>query len=357
MRRYASLACVLAFAACATAPQPAPATPVASTIDFSPMDQSFRDNVRRLNYQGAALIVNDDGVVWRAQNGSVDCTPGGRQIEATDLFDTGSVTKIFTVTLILQLIERGEITFDTPLGELLAEAPADKAGITVRQILMHRSGLREASGTDEVYISRDAMLAQEFATPLVFAPGAGEEYSNVGYSMLAAYLERHYRRAYEHILRREILNPLHLESIGYVQRPSVGADVCGWWDGRANPRFGSVRDYFTDREPSWNLIGNGALLSRPDDLARFYHALVTGRILNAEHTALLRDEMAREWYGRDVYITSGSNVVFTSFIAHYRDTRLTFIMMSNDSRAPKERAMFFFNQGLNAVMDAEAPRS
>lgn len=66
--------------------------------------------------------------------------------------------------------------------------------------------------------------------------------------------------------------------------------------------------------------------------------------------------MAREWHGRSVYLTSGSNIVFTTFAAHYRDTGLTFLMMSNDSRAPKERAMVFFNQGLNPLMDKLAPK-
>jgi hypothetical protein len=71
----------------------------------------------------------------------------------------------------------------------------------------------------------------------------------------------------------------------------------------------------------------------------------------------MQERMAREWYGRDVFITSGSNEVFTTFVAHYRDTGLTFIMMSNDSRAPKERAMRDFNDGLNAVMDNLDPRA
>lgn len=357
MRRSLPLGCALALVACATTPTLPRASLAPSTINFAPMNQSAAEAVRRLDYQGAAVIVNDAGVVWRMQNGTVDCTPEGRAIGPTDLFDMGSVVKVFTATLILQMIERGQISMTTRLGELLPAAPADKANITVRQLLMHRAGFRESSGTDEIYISRDAMLAQEFATPLIFEPGAGEEYSNVGYSMLAAYLERYYHRPYEDVLRRELLAPLHIESIGYIHRPRVGADVCGYWDGRDNPRYGSVRDYFSAREPSWNLVGNGALLARPDDLARFYHALVTGRILNAENTQLLQTAMARDWYGRDIYTANGSNIVFTTFIAHYRDTGLTFIMMSSDSRAPKERAMWFFNEGLNAVMDAEAPRS
>ncbi len=352
MRFILAAPCALILTACATTPAPQP-----THFDPVHMDAAAQSSVTRIGYQGAALLVDDSGVVWQFQNGAVDCTPEGRPIGPEDLFDMGSVTKVFTAVLVLRLAERGELSLDARLGDLLPNVPADKAGITVRQLIMHGSGLREASGEDEVYISRDAMLAQEFAEPLLFEPGAGEEYSNVGYSVLAAIIEHHFHQPYEQVLRREVLQPFHASSIGYTHRPPRGADVCGHWEDRANPNYGSVRDYFGEREPSWHLTGNGALLATPADLARFYHALVTGRVLGPEYTALLQERMARHWYGRDVYITSGSNIVFTTFIAHYRDTGLTFIMMSNDSRAPKERAMRDFNDGLNATMNELDPPS
>lgn len=351
MRLFATVPFALVFTACATAPAPT------TRFNPAPMDAAARSAAERIGYQGAALLMDDSGVVWQFQNGSVDCSPEGRRIRPDDLFDMGSVTKVFTAALILRLVDRGELSLDAQLGALLPNVPADKVQITIRQLISHTSGLREASGEDEVYISRDAMLAQEFAQPLLFAPGQREEYSNVGYSVLAAIIERRFNQPYEQVLRRELLGPIDALTVGYIHRPRVGADVCGHWEDRENSSYGSVRDYFGATEPSWNLTGNGALLATPADLARFYHMLVTGRMLSPESTALLQERMARNWYGRDVYITSGSNVVFTTFIAHYRDTGLTFIMMSNDSRAPKERAMYDFNAGLNAVMDELDPPS
>ncbi len=350
MRLFIAAPFALLLTACATALEPTPFNP-------APMQAAAHSAVARIGYQGAALLVDDSGVVWQSFNGAIDCSAEGRPIGPDDLFDMGSVTKVFTGALILRLIDRGELSLDARLSDLLPNVPADKAPITIRQLLFHTSGLREASGEDEVYISRDAMLSQEFAAPLLFAPGSGEEYSNVGYSLLAAIIEQRFNQPYEQVLRRELLAPLDADSIGYTHRPRTGADVCGHWEGRENPNYGSVRDYFGATEPSWHLTGNGALLATPADLARFYHGLVTGRVLSPESTALMQERMARNWYGRDVYITSGSNIVFTTFIAHYRDTGLTFIMMSNDSRAPKERAMRDFNDGLNAVMNELDPAS
>lgn len=349
MRRFAFTACFALLSAISAA-LGAPA------FDPAPMDAAAKTMLERLNYQGAAVIVDDNGVAWSFYNGSTDCTANGPRIRAADRFDMGSVTKLFTSALILRLVERRELSLDARLGALLPNVPADKAGITVLQLLTHTAGLREASGLDEVYLAREPMLAQEFSAPLLFPPGTKNEYSNVGYSVLAAIIETRYRAPYEVVVQRELLAPLKITSIGYGRAAGPGVDVCGYWDGRANPRYGSVRDYHVNGQPSWNVLGNGAMVATPEDLARWIHALVKGRVLGPESTALVRDAMARDWHGRPVYLTSGSNIVFTTFAAHYRDTGLTFLMMSSDSRAPKERAMLFFNQGLNPLMDKLAPK-
>ena len=151
------------------------------------------------------------------------------------------------------------------------------------------------SGDDEDYISREAMLTQEFALPLLFAPGEGEEYSNVGYSVLAAIIEDRYGAPYETVIRRELLAPLGLRTIGYGHAGGRGVDVCGYWEGRDNTRYGSVRNYYVDGQPSWNVLGNGAMVTTPRELAIFFHALVNGRVLGPQSTALLRERTSRQW--------------------------------------------------------------
>jgi len=347
MHRFQTLACALTIGltACATAPR-------ASPLDTGSLDAAAERAVGGANFQGVALLLDRSGVRWRFASGSIDCA-SGRAVGEGDRFDMGSITKLFTATLILRLSERGEISLDDRLGDLLNDTPVDKAGISVRDLLFHRSGLRESSGDDETYISRDAMLTQEFTKPLLFAPGSNEAYSNVGYSVLAAIIERHYGARYEDVLRRELLTPMGADSVGYRHAPAEGADACGTWDER---RYGSVRDYFEVEEPSWNLVGNGGLLTTPEDLARWFQDLIEGRILNAENTTIVQQALLAEAPGgRAVYRASGSNIVFTSLLARYVGPDFTFLLMTNNSRAPKERIMPYFDPALTALANALDP--
>lgn len=340
MLRTLVIALAFLVTACATAQFP-------PRPDISALDAGARRAVEEVGFRGVAMLVDARGPVWQFTNGDSDCN-GGRALTPADRYDMGSITKLFTATLILRMVERGELSLDDRLGDRLDGVPVDKAEITIREIMMHRAGFRDASGLDEDWLSRDDMLRQELAQPLLFAPGSQEEYSNVGYSILAAIVERRTGERFEPVLRRILLRPAGIDSVGYVEQFRQGVDVCGLRDGA---RYGSVRDYFHADEPSWNLTGNGALLATPEDLARFFRALIEGRILDAEHTVFVRQEaLTRNRLGRSVLYFSGSNEIFTSIVMQLPDHDMTFVLMTSDSRAQKETVMPFLNPAITDLI-------
>lgn len=330
---------------------PAAATPVAP--EYAGLQAAAERAVATRGFRGTALLYRDGKPAWRFDAGTRDCE-GRDPISPGDRYDMGSITKVFTAVTLLRLSERGRLSLNDRLGDRLPGVPADKAGITLLQLLGHTSGFPDSLGLDETYISRRDLLAMAFERPLLFAPGEDEAYSNVGYAVLAAVIEDAAGKPYEQVLREEVLRPAGVRSIGYTNRWPRRAEVCGL--NAEGARWGAVPDYFGRRGPSWHLVGNGGLSTTPDDLARWMEALFAGRLLNAENTALVRARMSRKDRStpvrRDTMGTNGSNDIFSSYYEYWPAHRIGLLVMTSDSRAQKERVVGYFDEPLDALMDA-----
>jgi len=340
---------VLVFAALAMFAAPAGAAPVAP--EYAALQAGAETAVSSRGFRGTVVLFRDGKPVWRYDAGTRDCA-GRDPIAAGDRYDMGSITKVFTAATVLRLAERGKLSLDDRLGDWLGDVPADKAGITLIQLIGHESGFPDSLGLDEDYISRRDLLAKAFAQPLLFAPGSNQAYSNLGYSMLAAVIEEATGKPYEQALRDEVLRPAGVRSIGYTNPWPRSADVCGLMEGRP---WGSVKDHFTRKGPSWHLVGNGGLLTTPDDLGLWMEALFEGRVLNTDHTALVRARMSRQDRStpkRDTMGTNGSNNIFSSYYEYWPAHRMGLLVMTSDSRAQKERVVGYFDAPLDALMDA-----
>ncbi|MEO3782681.1 serine hydrolase domain-containing protein [Actinocorallia sp. B10E7] len=164
---------------------------------------------------GASLAFWHDGALTEHATGVLNLATG---VEATpdSLFQIGSVTKIWTATQIMLLAERGGLTLDAPVRELLPEfAVADPdvtRSVTVRHLLTHTSGidgdlfLDTGRGDDclEKYVAACADLVQ------LHPPGATQSYVNAGYSVLGRVVERLTGEVWDAALREMIVEPLGL---------------------------------------------------------------------------------------------------------------------------------------------------
>ena len=101
------------------------------------------------------------------------------------MFSIGSVTKAFTAATVLDLVAEGRLSLDDRVGRLLPELTGPVADVTVRQLLLHTSGLTGSHGQDHRPLDRDAALAAICRLDLAFTPGSDYEYSNAGYTLLA----------------------------------------------------------------------------------------------------------------------------------------------------------------------------
>ena len=197
------------------------------------------------------------------------------------LVDLGSVTKTVTAVVVLHLVDAGLVSLDDELRDLLPDVPADKAGITVHQLLTHTSGLPETSGDDEEELGRDAFLSRVLAAPLGSEPGAAYLYSNPGYGALAAIVEIVTGKSYERYLIEDVLTPNDLPPIGYAavydeDRSILSARVRS----SGYLRRPIAQASWGGAEPGWNLVGNGGLVTTAEGFLEFWSAFVDGRIVS-----------------------------------------------------------------------------
>jgi D-alanyl-D-alanine carboxypeptidase len=189
---------------------------------------------------------------------------------------------------VLQLVDENMVALDDTVERWLPGVLPNGAGITVRQLLNHTSGLYNYSSDPNVLAPyMEGNLTQSFDPadgvqvaadndPL-FAPGTALSYSNTNYLVLAMIVEAATGNSFESELISRIVEPLGLEDTSYTTSPEItGPHTHGYilLDGQQP----------IDVTP-WNpaLFGaSGAILSTADDVARFYQALLQGELLSAD---------------------------------------------------------------------------
>ncbi len=108
---------------------------------------------------------------------------------------------------------------------MFSGVPADKANITILQLLTHSAGFIEAVGPDEERLTREAFLARAFASKLRAPPGRRYHYSNAaGFSVLAAAIETRSGMSYEQFLRDEVLRATRHRTRAICRSPMMIAD-------------------------------------------------------------------------------------------------------------------------------------
>ena len=230
-------------------------------------------------------------------------TPLGSPASCDTVYDIGSLTKQFTAAAVVKLEMLGRLDVHDPISDWLGPVPADKAAITVQQLLTHTSGLVDTLGDDYQRLTRRQLVARALASPLRTAPGTAYHYSNVGYSLLAVIIERASGTSYERFLARQLFRPAHMTQTGYTLPDWQRSDVAVEYDALGRPQGRPFDHPWAADGPWWNLRGNGGILSTARDLARWHRALLDHRVLDRRaQRELFRPRVPEQpsgqsWYG------------------------------------------------------------
>jgi CubicO group peptidase (beta-lactamase class C family) len=228
------------------------------------------------------------------------------------VYDVMSITKQFTAAAILKLQTMGKLRVTDPIGKYIGPVPADKREITVQQLLTHTSGLIDSLGGDYERLSRRDMVAGALESKLQSAPGAEYHYSNLGYSLLAAIIEKASGMGYERFLAQRLLAPAGMTQTGYVLPDWKRRRVAVEYDARGRPHGRPFDHPWSKHGPYWNLRGNGGMLSTARDMFRWHRALEGDTVLDQRSKDELFKPRVLEEPGGDSYYGYGWVILETN---------------------------------------------
>ena len=210
------------------------------------------------------------------------------------VYDSMSMTKQFTAAAILKLEMMGELRVTDRIAAHLGLVPGDKRRITLHHLLTHTSGLTDSLGGDYEPLSREQMLAGALGSKLRSRPGHEYHYSNLGYSVLAAIVEKASGMGYEQFLARHLFAAAGMRHTGYVLPQWNRRKVAVEYDARGRPHGKPFDHPWAGDGPHWNLRGNGGMLTTARDMFRWHVALERNEVLGKRAKRKLFKPYVRE---------------------------------------------------------------
>ena len=285
--------------------------------------QDYLDSLAADGKLSGAVLVARDGVPIATKAAGIANKRTGATIRLDTKFNLGSMNKMFTGVAIAQLAQSGRLDFGDPIGKHLPDYPnkgvAEK--VTIHQLLTHTSGM--GSFSIEAFMAQREKLTTIAAffplfvnDPLSFVPGAKFQYSNAGYLVLGAIIEKVSGQDYYSYVREHIYQPAGMLNTGFYE---PGKDVPNLALGytRMGPD-GRPGEKLTENTDCLDVRGGpaGGGYSTVEDLLRFHVALRGSKLLDPAHTALVTGgqvdaggSVGRYGYGFGNKVFDGKHVI------------------------------------------------
>jgi D-alanyl-D-alanine carboxypeptidase len=271
-----------AFVAAAGIPSSADAA--AQSARDRALTKSVRGAVREASIPGAIVGVWQKGKTPYVRAFGVRNTASERRMSRNLHMRIGSQTKTFTVTALLQLVGKGKVGLDDPIGKYVPNV-ANGDTITLRELASMTSGLPSYTQTESFVddLMRDpqrSFAPQELldyvaGAPPLFAPGMGFSYSNTNTILIGLVVEKVSGQSLPRYIKQHILKPLRMNHTTFATDaafPSPHAQ--GYTEQTADGKIANA----TDWNPSWGWAA-GSMISTVHDLRIWARHLATGKRL------------------------------------------------------------------------------
>jgi CubicO group peptidase (beta-lactamase class C family) len=270
-------------------------------------------------FNGAILVAEKGKILYDKGLGMANME-WSIPIQPDTKFRIGSVTKQFTATIILQLVEEGKIKLDGKITDYLTDYRKDTGDrVTIHHLLNHTSGIPSYTSRPDfgAAIMRNPYKVTDFVKQLTsgdleFEPGTKFTYNNSGYVLLGAIIEKVTGKPYETVLTERILKPLGMTNSGYDSTAPLMARRASGYEKRPS---GYVNAPYLDMSLPY---AAGSMYSTVEDLYKWDQALHEGKILSAESKKLMFTPGLSN-YGYGIRITDeaiGKSELKTKIIGH-----------------------------------------
>jgi CubicO group peptidase (beta-lactamase class C family) len=308
----------------------------AQNLDTAKLNQYFATLETNNKFMGSVAIAKDGKILYTRSVGYSDVDQKV-PLQQRPHLHIGSISKMFTATMIMQAMEEKKLSLDTKLSAYFPKVKnADQ--ISIDQLLRHQSGIHNFTSDDDYqkwYTQPQtpvAMLQRIEALDSDFAPGETTKYSNTNYVLLSLILEKIYKKPYADLLKQKVATPLGLKDTYY--------------GGKIDTKKGEAYSYnYTNRwvkeaetDPSVPL-GAGGVVSTPADLIRFEEGIFSTKLVKPETLEQMKTKKdvfgigmfafpfnEKQGYGHDGAIDG-----FSSMVGYFPDDKVSFSFISNGS--------------------------
>lgn len=288
-------------------------------------------------FMGSLVIRKGDSLIFKEAYGFYEANRGLRANGNTK-YKIGSVTKTFTATMIMQLVEAKKLRLETRISRFFPKI-AMASYISVNDLLQQRSGIMDYVNADETFKeklitgeSREDLLERIADYEAIFEPGTKHMYSNTNYYLLGCIIENITKKSYAENLKELIVDKIGLKNTYYTTEKT---DVSK----RESYSYlynGSTWEQF----PEWDnsvAFASGGIISTPDDLSLFISSLFSGKLVSP--ASLDQMKKIKDGYGmglmqfpfgeRRFFGHNGKIENFNAVVGYYPKEKLSIALISN----------------------------
>ena len=310
----------------------------AQTLDKAKLDQFFDRLAEKNKAMGSLTIARDGNVLYTRAIGYSQIKGADKKPStATTKYRVGSIAKMFTASMIFQLVEEGKLKLTDTLDKFFPQIPnANK--ITIAQILAHRSGIHSFTSDPDFRSwlmnpkTKDELVAIIARSKPDFEPGEKMAYSNTGFILLGYIVEKVTGKPYQDALRERITAKIGLRDT-YL--------------GTGNTEVSKNESYSYKYAGEWKQEtethlsipgGAGALISTPTDLTRFIQALFDLKLVSQESlNQMMQNKMGMFTFpldGKTLYGHGGGIDGFNALLVYLPEEKLAVSYTSNGMAYP-----------------------
>ncbi len=318
----------------------------------------------------SAVVIKNNQVIYTGASGMADLATG-REVTADTVFYVGSLSKVFTAVLTLNLIEADQLSLVDTVPGIAVDSAGGTATISVSHILTHASGLEREGNFNYWFTAEfpdaDALGDYLRGAELRAPPGTDLHYSNIAYSALGPVIERAAGQSFSDALRTRVLEPLRMRSAGAagpVENIANGYTPPGRIIPSEDQPFAGVGELVGDRHvrmyhdakamtPAFGIYASARDMGR---LARFLLGYGGDDVLSKRMRARMRQRQASGWgLGLKVQRYKGHSVArhdgwFAAHRSHLildvRDGIAVIVMTNGDNANPTKIAEALFDAAL-----------
>lgn len=316
---------------------------------FNRIDTYLESSVKN-GFSGVVLvskkgeIILSKGYGWADRKNKIPNSP-------STVYNIGSVTKQFTASAILKLVEQKKIKISDKISSYFNQTPKDKRDISIHQLLTHTSGISNKTGGFRYNeVSKEQFLKEFFESELQSKPGTEHLYANANYIMLTAIIESVSGQTYSSFLNEYLFEPSQMKSTGY-KSINFNTDrlAHGYYYNRNDEQWtdwGTTQQHLPYNQKHWYSIGKGDIHSTVEDLYKWHVALKNNVVLASESRLVQETPYVAEndektsFYGygwaisqsnrnTNIVAHNGSNGLYFADFVRFIDDDVVVIYMTN----------------------------